>query len=324
MRVRIVGNSPKVLTYVLAILAACANAASSVLQRKASRSLPSEDSLRPRLILKLLRRPIWFAGVAGVIAGFLLQAAALGNGELSVVQPLLVLELPLTLVLASRVFHRSLRAREWTATLGMTAGLAGLLYCLAPSAGRPQAVPWWLWLLASAVNLAVVGLAVEFGRRAGQDPEAESGSARRAAAFGVATGSVFGLTAALIKGMTERFSHGFVALLTGWQLYALIVAGALGMFLLQSALHAGRLIAAQPGMTLSDPIVSVAWGVFVFGEQVRGGWYLALAFVGGGLIAVSVVVLARSPLLEDHGGDSVSGRPGTGAVRDGPAGSRPG
>ena len=36
-------------------------------------------------------------GVLAITVGFLLQTAALGNGQLSVVEPLLVLELPATL-----------------------------------------------------------------------------------------------------------------------------------------------------------------------------------------------------------------------------------
>lgn len=99
---------------------------------------------------------------------------------------------------------------------------------------------------------------------------------RRAAVLAVAAGTAFGLTAALIKGMTETFSQGFTVLLTSWELYGMIAAGVLGVFLVQSAMNAGRLIAAQPGLTLSDPIVSILWGVLVFGERVRDGWHAAL------------------------------------------------
>jgi hypothetical protein len=77
----------------------------------------------------------------------------------------------------------------------------------------------------------------------------------------------------------------------------MIAAGALGMFLVQSAMNAGGLIAAQPGLTLSDPIVSILWGVLVFHEQVRGGWFIAPEIASGLIMASAVVVLARSPLL---------------------------
>jgi hypothetical protein len=71
------------------------------------------------------------------------------------------------------------------------------------------------------------------------------------------------------------------------------------MFLVQSALNAGGLIAAQPGLTLADPVISVLWGVFAFHENVRGGWYIAPEVAAAALLAAAVVTLARSPLLAD-------------------------
>jgi drug/metabolite transporter (DMT)-like permease len=292
------------LTYLLAVLAACANATSSVLQRKANRRVPKRENLSPRLLWSLAHEPVWFGGILAVIAGFLLQATALGNGQLSVVEPILVLELPATLILASRVFRTRMHRREWGSAAAMTAGLAAMLYFLSPSAGRPQSVRWYAWMIGIGINLAFAGALVAWARRdpAGRGRTDGQGSARRAALLGIAAGATFGLTAALMKGMTRTFTQGFAVLFTSWQLYGMIAAGVLGMFLLQSAMNAGRLIAAQPGLTLSDPIVSILWGVFVFGERVRGGWYVALAFIGGLVMAAAVVVLARSPLLSSESG----------------------
>jgi drug/metabolite transporter (DMT)-like permease len=301
------------LTYVLAVLAACANATSSVLQRKANRQVPKQDNLSLRLIGRLLHEPVWFGGILAITVGFLLQATALGTGKLSVVEPILVLELPATLLLASRVFGSPMHRREWGAAAAMTAGLAGLLYFLSPSAGRAGSVRWYVWVTGIGVNLAFVAVMVVWGRRgpAGRGANGNGSSAHQAAVLGVAAGSTFGLTAALMKGMTTTFSSGIVTLLTSWQLYGMIAAGVLGMFLVQSALNAGRLIAAQPGLTLSDPIVSILWGVLVYGEKVRGGWFIGLAVISGLIIASAVVVLARSPLLSDEPGrPEQDGQPG--------------
>ena len=128
------------MTYLLAVLAACANATSSVLQRKAGRRVPQGENLSLRLIGSLLHQPVWFCGILAVTIGFLLQAAALGNGQLSVVEPVLVLELPFTLLLATRVFRARLHRREWGAAAAMSAGLAVMLYSLSPVGGKPQDV----------------------------------------------------------------------------------------------------------------------------------------------------------------------------------------
>jgi drug/metabolite transporter (DMT)-like permease len=294
------------LKYVLAVLAAGANAASSVLQRKANRQASQREDLSLRLIWSLAHQPVWFGGVLAVIVGFLLQATALGDGQLSVVEPVLVLELPATLILASRVFGARLHRREWGSAAAMSAGLAGLLYFLSPSGGRTENVRWYTWIIAMGVNLAFVAALVAWGRRgpAGRGGEGGKSSALQAAVLAVAAGSTFGLTAALMKGMTNSYARGFSALFTSWQLYGMIAAGVLGMFLVQFAFNAGRLIAAQPGLTLSDPVVSIMWGVLVFHEQVRGGWFIALAVVSGLVMASAVVALARSPLLSGQAAQS--------------------
>ena len=300
------------LSYFLAVLAACANAASSVLQRKANREIPQNENLSWKLIQSLLHKPVWFGGILAVTVGFLLQASALGAGELAVVEPILVLELPLTLILASRVFGSTMGWQEWASTLAMTAGLAGLLYFLAPAPGASDSVEPYVWLIGIGVNLAVVGALVAWGRQgpAGRGEGGRGSSSHQAAVFGIAAGAAFGLTAALMKGMTTHFSNGFGALFTNWQIYAMVATGVLGIFLVQSALNAGRLIAAQPGLTLSEPIVSILWGVLAFHEKVRGGTLnLLLAALSTVLMAAAVVALARSPVLADDHREAARDQP---------------
>jgi drug/metabolite transporter (DMT)-like permease len=290
-----------VLTYLLAVLAACGNASSSVLQRKANKRVPQRDNMSLEQIRLLLHQPVWFGGIAAITAGFLLQAAALGTGDLAVVEPVLVLELPFTLVFASWLFHQRLGLREWLPTAAMTAGLAGLLYLLAPSAGGPPRLHWYGWLAGVGGNLLLAGVLVLWARRGtlrpGHGSAPGGGGSLKAALLAVAAGSTFGLTAALIKAMTQTLSHGIVDLFTSWPVYAMVAAGGLGMFLTQSALNAGQLIAAQPGLTLSDPLVSVLWGVLAFHERIQQGWYIIGQVACAGVIVAGVVMLARSPVL---------------------------
>ena len=172
-----------------------------------------------------------------------------------------------------------------------------------PTAGRSDEVHLYIWLIGIGANLALVGVLVLWGRRgpAGRGGGTQGSSAHQAAVLGIAGGSAFGLTAAQMKGMTMyRSQGGFRAIFTSWQLYAMVASGALGMFLVQSALNAGKLIAAQPGRTLSDPIISILWGVLAFHERVQGGpIHLLMAALSTVALAAAVVVLARSPLLSD-------------------------
>lgn len=303
------------LTYLLAVLASVANAAASVLQRKANRELTLRKGSGSGYVRRLLADRAWQLGMVAIVAGFVLQASALSVGELSAVEPVLVLELPFTLLLASRVLHARLHGREWASLAGMTAGLAVLLHFLAPTAGGAGPVDAYVWLTAVLATLALVGGAAVLGRRAASVAASGRPESLAAAAFGVAGGSLFGLSAAFMKGALDRLPDGIAAVLASWQLYAMVVCGLVALVLLQAAMRAGQLLAAQPGLTLSEPVVSVLWGVLVFGENVRGGGALPLALLGAALIAVSVLVLSRSPLLaaaQEGGPEAADGPLGQG------------
>jgi hypothetical protein len=71
------------------------------------------------------------------------------------------------------------------------------------------------------------------------------------------------------------------------------VIGVASLGLVQAALNAGTLVAAQPGITLLDPLVSLLWGTVVIGEHTRTGPILVLAGLGAAVIAAGAVLLAR-------------------------------
>jgi drug/metabolite transporter (DMT)-like permease len=279
------------LSVALALVAACSNATSNILQRMANREETGVRTLSLTLVKDLLRRPLWLAGVGAVTLSFVLQASALRYGPLALVEPLIVAELPLTFVGAAVVLRAPLGRREWTAAVVMAGGLAALVGLLDPSGGNPGSVPAMRWAIGLALcGGAVVALVVAGVRRRGD---------RRAALYGVATGIQFGVTAALMKGAVASLAGGVGAVFGAWETYAMVAAGIGGMFLLQNALQAGKIVAAQPGITLLDPFVAIVWGVFAFGEQpAPGAVRLGLALAGGLVMVAGAVLLSRSPVLE--------------------------
>jgi drug/metabolite transporter (DMT)-like permease len=60
------------MSYVLAVLAPCTNAFSSILQRKAGRRVPTRQNLSITLIWSLVHDPVWFGGILAITVGFLL------------------------------------------------------------------------------------------------------------------------------------------------------------------------------------------------------------------------------------------------------------
>lgn len=278
------------MSYLLAVLAAAANAAGNILQRKANADEAPELQLRLRLLWVLAHKRSWLVSLGLVILSFALLTAALSMGDLASVQPIVVIELPLTLIGGVRVFGGRLPLRDWIATLLLTGGVAGLLFFLHPRGGssHPSVLVWISGLLVTAGVVSLLVITSGSGR-----------SNRRAGMLGAAAGVTFGVTAALMKGMTQGFGGGFSGVLTSWHPYVMALSGIVGMLIMQSALNAGRLVAAQPGITLLDPCVAMLWGVLGFHEQVNGGASLALAVLCGLALAAGGLLLSTSPLLED-------------------------
>ena len=281
------------LTVLLAALAAFANAAGSVLQRAGARKQRQGSDLDVGALKGLATTPVWVVGVLVMLSGLVLQAAALATGPIVLVQPIMVAELAFTLVLSGPVFHTRLRVRDWVAAVGMAAAVGLLLFALAPGGGDARGVPALEWLLGCAVTIACVAVLVVAGRR--------NSTTHHAAYLGAAAGLWFGFTAVLMAGVTAALTaSGVAGMFEAWQTYAMLVAGPTGFFLLQTALRAGRLVAAQPGLVLANPLVALGWGLLVFGEHVRGGPWIAVELIAAGALAGCTVLLAGSPLLRDE------------------------
>jgi drug/metabolite transporter (DMT)-like permease len=288
------------LAYLLATLTALTNASSNVLQRQANKKEPPELRFSVRMIWDLAHHKTWLVGSGAIVVSFLLQAAALNFGRLAAVQPIVILELPLTLIGASLFLKTAMQRREWLAAALLTAGVIALVTGLSADGGASH-VGALTWIVGIGASVGVIAALVVAGRR--------FNGARRGALLGAATGVEFGLTAALMKAMTHALSSGIVSVLTSWSTYAMAAAGLGGMFLLQNALQAGRLVTAQPGITLLDPVTAILWGTLGFHERTNTGLLLVVAILGGVVMVAGAIMLSRSKALVE---DSAENDPGAG------------
>jgi uncharacterized membrane protein len=277
------------LSVVTALLSALSNAASLVLQRRASVGLDPVSGRGPRVIITRLLQPLvhvtWWCGAIATLLSAAFQVIALDSGQLSVVQPLLASELLFALLLGALVFRQMPSGDLWRAFVMLAAGLAIFLVAASPSAGNDRA-PLDRWLPVGCALAAAVALLVLMALRA-------RGTVR-AAILGGATAVCFSTTAALIKEVTGRFSGGAHAVLTTWHTYAAGLVGILSVLLLQWTLRAGSLAGSQPALTLGDALLSVALGVVLFNERIDLGWHIAIELAGIGLMAVGVLGLAEA------------------------------
>ncbi|MFF4760293.1 DMT family transporter [Streptomyces sp. NPDC001292] len=310
------------LTIVLALFAACANAAASVLMRRAAtetsdgggagdrRTSRRADEMpdgrgkgggpAPRAAdggrgpvavrsphaVKVRRRRFWLAGAAMLAGSAVLQAAALAVGSLSLVQPLLATELLFTLAIGSIVFRRRPARITWLSFLALAVGLAVFLGAAAPSAGRAT-VEGARWIPVGVAVVCLVLLLVGVARLVKGPP--------RAAVLGLGSAVLFAATAALLKEVTGLYPQGLAALASNWTPYATAITGLAAFGLLQCAFRAGTLVASQPALTLGDALTSVALGWALFGEHIALGVRMVPEAIGIGLLAAGTVGLSRSP-----------------------------
>lgn len=280
----------RLLVYPLTLVAALFVAIGEVIQQRSAAHAPPEHNLSLRLLVWLVRRPQWLAGVAGSTAGNALFAVALRYSSLALVEAVFVVRLLFALVLAAVWGQHRVPARDLVGSVAITTGLVGFIYAARPNKGT-GVVPDVHWLLGGGGVVAVVGVLTAIAIRA--DPT------RKAVLLGAASGILFGLQASL----TQRAVHvlvdrGFVELLMSWEGYACAVTALVGMLLLQSAFEAAPLPASYPAVVTTELVIGVALGVLVLnGTLALGAVALTATAVSLLVMIGGICLLTTSPLV---------------------------
>jgi hypothetical protein len=243
----------------LALSAALCQAVGSVLQQHVANAAPQTSGLRLQLVAHLLRRRVWLVGVfLGPICGSVLHIMALNYGQISLVQPILIVELVFMIIVRHAWSRLPIGHDECTGALAIVVGLGTFLYVANPTAGiaRPSQAAW---LEAVAAGLVAVVVAIAYAQKGSQ--------ARRALLYGVAAAVAWALTAGFIKATTAVVHHGWLQLFLHWPLYAVAVVGGIGFWAEQNAYHVGPLTASQPVMIMANLVLSVTFGVWLFNDH---------------------------------------------------------
>jgi drug/metabolite transporter (DMT)-like permease len=294
------------LTIIFALSAALANAVHLMTQHAASVGV-SNKHRGWELVSFLIRQPLWLLGLAAAAGGFAFQAVALHNGQLSIVQPLLVTELVFALILRRFWVHQHIAKMAWTAALLTCAALALFLTTAEPHGGRvqPDAADWAFAVAVFGGAVAVLAVMARWGS-----------PVRRAALYATATSITWALMAAFIKATTNVLAtSGPVGMLAHWPIYALVATGVLGSVLQQAALQVGPLSVSQPLIVVIDPAVAIVLSVWIFDERFTvSPAQKTVAGVAFCVMAVGVTILSRTApadldrsLPTDHGGSTRRG-----------------
>ena len=271
----------------IALGAALCYGCSNVLEQRKASDAPAEKSMRIALLWHLAHEPLWWLGIGVDIAGFGLQAVALGLGALVTVQPLLVMSLVFSLLLGARMGSYHLSRGDLLWALVFVGALTLFLVAGDPSGGVAER-SFRAWSATLAVIALVVSMCVALSRRVRP--------AHRAAVLGCAAGMMFGVSSTLMKSFAFEVSHDGLGLVTHWQPYVMVAVVALGFLMMQSAFQAGDLRAALPAVELAEPVVASILGLTLMDEHfsnvsVESAFALIVAVA---LMILSTLQLARS------------------------------
>ncbi|GAA5008483.1 DMT family transporter [Kitasatospora paranensis] len=279
--------------FLLAVGAACCLGLGFVLQQHAAQRAPRSDLLRWRLLLDLMRMPDWLLGIGFMVAGLILSAVALSQGEVALVEPLLATNLVFAMLLARWLTGTRLGRSGWCGVALIALGVTAFIAAGRPEGGGAAAGPLRFWLVVGIV----AGLALLLVALARRMPLFEE-----ATLLALAAGLLYGLQDALTRMTSERLdSGGLGAVVRSWQPYTVVVIGVVGLLLVQSAFEAAPLRMSLPALTAAQPLAGIACAVGFLGDRLRvtPG---ALAWQVVGLLAVvtGVVVLGRHPAMPGH------------------------
>jgi drug/metabolite transporter (DMT)-like permease len=281
------------IAVVAALAAALVLGISSVADQRSTKRVKTGRALSPRILVDLVRQPLWLIAISANIVGFALQVVALSFGSLALVQPLLVCDLLFAVLIARYVGFRRGEyfpgGRRGLVTLlagvgAATVGVAGFLVAGRPSAGHGDV--GWDVLLPLVAGLVVVagGCLVVAARKPNLRP----------LALALACGVNYGVAAFAVKLVTTEFSGGPARVFTHWPIYLFAVAGPVGFILNQDALQQGTFLApVQAIITTADPVISIALGVLWLGVTLRSspvdifGQVAALLLMTAGIIVTA-------------------------------------
>jgi drug/metabolite transporter (DMT)-like permease len=299
------------VSVVLPVLAALAGAlvygVTGVLQQRSARKVEGPTTNQLGLIRGLIGQPLWLFSTIGSVAGFGLQGLALGTGPIVLVQPLLVTGVLFAALTGFLLGHRPVDWPLMGSLLLTAGGLAAFLLVARPSPGNASLTVGEVLPLAVTLFVLLIGCIALALRTEGLS---------RALALALASGIVYGVTAAVAKVTISEFqTRGLVGGLTHWSLWALVVLGPLGFLLNQNAFRESELVSPTLAViTVTDPLVGIGIGVLWLDERI---WGTPGAVVGEvlGLAAMALgvwLVAHRAPHLSEQvaaDGSTAEGEP---------------
>jgi drug/metabolite transporter (DMT)-like permease len=291
------------VVFPVGVLAAALLGLGYVLQQRVARTMPLSELLHFRLLLDLMRRPLWWAGIAAMVFGQLLGGLALQLATVSVVEPLLSTNLLFALAFAAALARHRIAWQEVCGSVLLSAALGVFIAIGDPHGPADHVQDVTVIALAVDVVGTVVALLVLIAKR--------SGLVRESVLLATGAGLLFGLQDVSTRAVLIRADDdGFMSIFTSMWPYVVLGAAVIGILLSQSAFKAARLDYSLPPIAAAEPIAGIALGVTLLGDEVSVS-VVGLLVESLCLVAViaGVAMIGRSPNLAGRRRPSGSARP---------------
>lgn len=276
------------LAVVLTVLASVALAVASVVQHLAvanTAALQPGAKLSRKQLLTLIRNPRWLGGLLITGVGAALQITALMLAPITVVQPIGVLAVPWTILLAARLNARAIPPRLWGATALTVLGTAAFA---------------WVAITHAAPSTLLNDSALVFGNIAGfgiAGALALIGSAGplawRCLAWSGAAAVIYGAESGVVKAIgAYATSRPWPGSPTFWFLVGSIAVGAvLAGIWIQQGYASGPAEIVVGTLNAAGPVAGVAYGIAVLGEGIAMTTSAAALMLVFATVAIAGVVM---------------------------------
>lgn len=267
---------------------------------------------RLALAVRLVRQPAWRLGAGQAGLGGLLHMTALTLAPITLVQPVGVLAVPVTVVRSALLRRQRPSVTQVVGSVLSVLGVAALTLVLLVPAAQAAILPTWT-ALAGTVG-AVVAAAAALGVALRRAPSLASCVGRA-----VLAASLFGTGSVLVRILGQVVAAGLAQhvplLLTALGALALVLP--LGIWAMQSAYLDGAPQVVICCLTLVDPVTAVLGGRYLLGDSAAVTGPTLLAALGCAFAAaLGIVFLARDYPTEASASDMDGPRDGDG--RNGP------
>lgn len=283
------------LAIILQVISSVSFASGATLQAIGVRSTfkpdgrASQNQLSAGGMLRLFLIPKWLLGLLFVLLGAGIHLYALTIAPVTVVQPVGILAVPWSVLIASRIHGHHIPGRIWTAVAVTVIGVVGftlLSSSHATSESNVEIGPIFVSFLVVCALCALLSIA------------ATKSAPWAKAMLWSSVGAVFyGLASGMMKAALDGFldyGWGIDDIKVWGTVLMMLACYGMGVWMIQQGYASGPAEITVGTMTTVDPFVAVLFGLFVLKEGAGMGLLPALGMVISGAIAVyGVMMLSR-------------------------------